>query len=161
MPIMQIHTLILGIAMLSVACTPKSVNAPEDNTPDIEAITAVSRARAEAFNQQDSYEIARHFTEDAVLMAPGKPAMRGRDSVQAYYQSIFDDYEPELDSRYEEVEVLGDLAYGCGVATVKLTPEKGGEPVVSTAKYLNILWRQPDGTWKTTHDIWNSNEIIE
>jgi ketosteroid isomerase-like protein len=29
---------------------------------------------------------------------------------------------------------------------------------VSTAKYLNILEKQSDGTWKTTHDIWNGNE---
>jgi ketosteroid isomerase-like protein len=30
--------------------------------------------------------------------------------------------------------------------------------LVSTAKYLNILKKQADGSWKTTHDIWNSNE---
>ena len=30
--------------------------------------------------------------------------------------------------------------------------------MTSTSKYLNILERQADGTWKTTHDIWNANE---
>lgn len=129
---------------------------PGSEAEHVEAITAVSEARADAFNNSDAEEISRYFTEDALLMPPGKPVMRGRDSVKAYYQSIFDKYEPELTiSRYEEVRVSGDLAYGRGIARVALTPIQGGEPLVSTSTYLNILELQPDGTWKTTHDIWN------
>jgi len=29
--------------------------------------------------------------------------------------------------------------------------------MLSISKYLNILERQPDASWKTTHDIWNDN----
>ena len=78
--------------------------------------------------------------------------------MQAYYQSIFDAYTPGLNSHYDEVEVSGDMAYGIGYAEVLLTPRQGGQPAKSTAKYINILKRQADGSWKTTHDIWNSNE---
>ncbi|WP_370752738.1 YybH family protein [Foetidibacter luteolus] len=63
-----------------------------------------------------------------------------------------------MESHYDEVNVSGNLAYGRGYAKVTLIPKKGGAPVVSTAKYLNILKKQPGGEWKTTHDIWNSNE---
>lgn len=125
---------------------------------DIAAITAVSEARAQAFNESDAQGIAIHFTEDAILMAPGDPAMRGREAVAAYYQSIFDEYEPVLESYYEEVEVSGDMAYGRGEAKVTLTPKDGGPTTTSTSKYLNILQRQPDGSWQTTHDVWNGNE---
>jgi uncharacterized protein (TIGR02246 family) len=125
---------------------------------DVASIRAVSDARAEAFRQGDSAGIAVHFTEDGLLMAPGSPAQRGRDAVRAYYQSIFDAYEAGLESGYDEVEVSGDLAVGRGFAKVTLKPRAGGETVVSTAKYLNVLRRQPDGSWKTTHDIWNGNE---
>ena len=121
-------------------------------------ITKISEARAKAFNKGNAAAIAVHFTEDALLMAPGKPAARGRVAVQSYYQSIFDQYSTQLESRYEEVEVSCNLAYGRGFAKVTLIPKKGGEPVISTAKYLNILKKQPDGSWKTTHDIWNGNE---
>ena len=91
-------------------------------------------------------------------MAPGKPALQGRAAVQAYYQSVFDEYTTQLESHYEEVEVSGGLAYGRGSAKVTLLPKKGGTPVVSTAKYLNILKRQANGLWKKTHDVWNGNE---
>ena len=120
-------------------------------------IAEVSEARAKAFNEENAAAIAMHFTEDALLMAPGNPAARGRAAVQAYYKSIFEDYTTQLESHYEEVEVSGNLAYGRGFAKVTLVPKKGGAPLVSTAKYLNILKKQPDGVWRTTHDIWNGN----
>jgi uncharacterized protein (TIGR02246 family) len=128
---------------------------------DITAIEAMSKARAVAFNEGNAADIAIHFTEDAILMAPGQPASQGKEAVQAYYQSIFDTYQTSLTSYYDEVKVDGDLAYGRGFAEVVLTPKAGGEPVTSTAKYLNILQRQPDGSWKTTHDIWNGNETTQ
>jgi uncharacterized protein (TIGR02246 family) len=123
----------------------------------VRKIEQVSAARADAFNNGNAEAIATHFTEDAILMPPGQPADTGRAAVEAYYQSIFDVYETELSSRYVDVEVSGDLAYGRGIATATLTPKDGGESVTSTSKYLNILERQSDGTWKTTHDIWNAN----
>jgi ketosteroid isomerase-like protein len=77
--------------------------------------------------------------------------------VKAYYQLVFDRYETALESGYEDVRVDGDLAYGRGFARVTLKDRVTGEVTVSTAKYLNILERQSDGSWKTTHDIWNGN----
>jgi uncharacterized protein (TIGR02246 family) len=126
---------------------------------DIASITAVSKARADAFNQGNAAGIAVHFTDDAFLMAPGKPTQTGKAAVQSYYQHVFDEYETGLKSYYEEVKVSGDLAYGKGFAEVVLTPRRGGQVLKSTTKYINILKRQADGTWKNTHDIWNDNEL--
>jgi uncharacterized protein (TIGR02246 family) len=142
------------VAVLACGSQPPRPSVEEDT----QAITAVSDARAQAFNNSDADGIAVHFTDDGLLMAPGKPATSGRQAVRAYYQSIFDEYVPELESHYEEVRVSGDLAYGRGFAKVRLTPKAGGDTVVSTSKYLNILQRQADGSWKTTHDVWNNNE---
>lgn len=154
----KISSAILFLTLLTVGCNPgQKESLQTDTTADEQAITAVSAARALAFNESNARGIAEHFTDDAILMAPGKPATVGRDSVRAYYQAIFDAYQPALKSHYEEVAVSGDLAYGRGEATVTLTPKDGGAPVTSTAKYLNILQKQPDGSWKTTHDVWNSN----
>ncbi|MFW5760522.1 MAG: YybH family protein [Cyclobacteriaceae bacterium] len=125
---------------------------------EIEAIKAVSNARAEAFNQGNAAGIAEYFTEDAILMPPNQPSMVGRDAVADYYQSIFDEFHTELESGYKEVEVSGDMAYGRGYAKVKLSPKSGGEVVESESEYINILKKQPDNSWKTTHDIWNSSE---
>jgi len=117
----------------------------------------VSAERARAFNNSNASGIARHFTNDAILMAPDTPAQTGRKAVEEYYQSIFDEFEPQLESRYVEIDLSGDLAYGRGIAKVTLISKTSGDTLTSTAKYVNILKRQSDGSWKTTHDIWNSN----
>ncbi len=143
------------IVLLLASCKPNTDQSTENEKM---RITEISKARAKAFNEGNAAAIAIHFTEDALLMAPGKPAAKGRAAIQTYYQSVFDEYNTQLESGYEDVEVSGNLAYGRGFAKVTLVPKKGGTPLVSTAKYLNILKKQPDGLWKTTHDIWNGNE---
>ncbi|MDN3667979.1 SgcJ/EcaC family oxidoreductase [Echinicola jeungdonensis] len=129
----------------------------DTTSADIESIKSMSKARAKAFNEGDAKKITSYFTEDAVLMAPGTPPMTGPEAVEAYYQAIFDQYETRLNSYYNEVKVSGDLAYGRGTAEVILIPKNGDTIMTSTSKYLNILQKQPNGEWRTTHDIWNEN----
>jgi uncharacterized protein (TIGR02246 family) len=143
--------LLVFISALVVGCRHYSKD-------DINAIRKLSRARAEAFNNGDAAGIAVHFTENAILMPPGKASMTGREAVEGYYQSIFDEYHTDLFSEYREVWVEGDLAYGRGYARVKLIPQRGGDTIFSESEYINILKRQPDGKWMTTHDIWNSTD---
>lgn len=130
----------------------------QDEASDISRIEALSAARAKAFNEGNANAIAIAFTENGVLMAPGSRSTTGREAVRIYYQGIFDQYKTFLESGYDDVKVSGDLAYGVGFAEVRLVPHAGGDTLVSSAKYINILQRQNDGSWLTTHDIWNANE---
>ena len=143
--------LILGLACCDKAGVP-------DEASDISEIKALSATRAKAFNEGNADVIAAAFAESGILMAPDMTSMTGREAVRGYYQRIFDQYKTFLESGYEEVRVSGNLAYGVGYAKVKLVPHNGGDTLVSTAKYINILQRQDDGSWLTTHDIWNANE---
>jgi uncharacterized protein (TIGR02246 family) len=148
-------TILMLIALGVAGCVAQT---DHDYARDIAEIKALSAARAKAFNEGNSDVIAEAFSEEGLLMAPGTGSATGRDAVRNYYQEIFDQYKCFLESGYEEVKVSGDLAYGVGNARVKLVPHGGGDTLVSSAKYINILQRQKDGTWLTTHDIWNSNE---
>jgi uncharacterized protein (TIGR02246 family) len=129
----------------------------EENKDDVSSITAMSNDRANAFNKGDAAAIAGHFTDDGILMAPDFPVSQGRAGVEDYYGKIFSAYETSLESYYEEVEVSGNLAYGRGEAKVRLIDKSNGDTTYSSSKYLNILKKQTDGSWKTTHDIWNDN----
>ncbi len=148
-------TLLIALVLLNVAGDPHPV---QDTTDDISKIKALSAARAKAFNEGEANVIAMAFTEEGVLMAPTTKSTTGREAVRAYYQGIFDQYKTFLESGYEDVHVSGDLAYGVGFAKVKLVPHRGGDTLFSTAKYINIIERQLDGSWLTTHDIWNGND---
>lgn len=149
--------LIPSVMLLITVMSCKSDLNPSQKQ-DILEIKAMSQARADAFNAGDAAAIAAHFTTDAVLMAPNTPKKIGPEAVEAYYQEIFDNYRTGLESGYDAVRVDGDLAFGRGFAKVTLFSKTTGDTTYATSKYLNILERQPDGSWKTTHDIWNANE---
>lgn len=147
-----------ALILMTIFSTQCSKQMEHNESADIASITALSASRAKAFNEGNADVIAAAFTETGLLMAPGTKSTTGREAVRGYYQQIFDQYQTFLESGYENVKVSGDLGYGVGFAKVKLVPRNGGDTLVSTSKYINILERQPDGSWLTTHDIWNGNE---
>jgi uncharacterized protein (TIGR02246 family) len=146
------------LLITGLACCNRAAQSVQNEDDEMAKIKALSASRAKAFNEGNADVIAAAFTESGALMAPDVGSTMGRDAVREYYQKIFDQYKAFLESGYDEVKVSGDLAYGVGFAKVKLVPHGGGDTLVSTAKYVNILQRQNDGSWLTTHDIWNSNE---
>ena len=148
------YSTLLACCLLVLSCRPTD---DDRRARDAEDIKRISAERAKAFNEGDAAGIARHFSEKCFLMAPGGQTKTDPAQVKAYYQAIFDRYQTGLESGYEDVKVDGDLAYGRGFAKVRLKDKSTGEETSTTAKYLNILERQPDGTWKTTHDVWNDN----
>ena len=56
-----------------------------------------------------------------------------------------------------EVVVDGDLAVIWSNYTGTLTPRDQGEPIENNGKWLKVLKRQPDGSWKFSRNIWNSD----
>ena len=150
--------LVITMTVLTIILAGCDKRGEQSDAHDIAEIKALSAKRAKAFSEGNAHVIAAAFTETGTLMAPGIRSTTGREAVRKYYQGIFHEYKTFLESGYEEVRVSGDLAYGIGFAKVKLVPHRGGDTLVSTAKYINILERQDDGSWLTTHDIWNANE---
>ena len=57
-----------------------------------------------------------------------------------------------------DVEGRGDLAYLTGTIRQTLTAKKpGAKPVPYDGKYVTVLKKQPDGSWKIVLDMWNEN----
>ena len=51
----------------------------------------------------------------------------------------------------------GDLAVEPYAGTATFTPKAGGESMQEAVKGLHIYRRQADGSWKMTHDVWNTD----
>ena len=58
----------------------------------------------------------------------------------------------------EEIEVAGDWAFSRGTYTFTGTKKAGGKPIQIIGKFIHILKRQPDGSWKLTRDCWNHDK---
>jgi ketosteroid isomerase-like protein len=57
------------------------------------------------------------------------------------------------------VEGGGDVAMAVGTYKMSLTPKKAGAKPLPTeeGKYLEVLKRQDDGSWKLIYDMWSPN----
>ena len=56
-----------------------------------------------------------------------------------------------------EIVVTGPWAYSRGTYTQDLVPRTSGPAVHVDGKFLTILRKQPDGSWKIFRDCFNSN----
>lgn len=106
----------------------------------------------EAFNRGDAAGCAAFFTEDVMLLPPDQPMIRGRKAFEETYKSRIEDNSGGTHTNeLVDFGVDGDLAYQIGTYAIADSdpPEKG--------KFVNILKRQSDGSWKVSVSIFNSD----
>ena len=144
---------------------------PADQQPNAEAKAAAMAAdRAaidklrsgyqSAFSSNDASAAAAYFTETAVSMPPNREALIGRQAITDDMVTMFEGMGAELTISSEEVEVAGDWAFDRGTYAMKLTPKGDGDPMEDKGKYIVILEKQADGSWKLAREVWNSDHPL-
>ena len=103
-----------------------------------------------AFNQGDAAGCAAFFTKDVMLLAPDQPMARGKKAFEEIYRSRMDQTSGGTHSnKLLAYGVEGDLAYQVGAYAIT------GTNPAEQGKFVNILRRQADGTWKVSVSIFN------
>jgi uncharacterized protein (TIGR02246 family) len=90
-------------------------------------------------------------------MPPGAPARIGIDEIRAGNEPTFDLFNWHIAIFPSEIRIINDHAYSHGEYEYALTPKEGGEKISGTGKFLTILARQTNGTWKIAVDCFNDN----
>ena len=143
------------------ACAPAAEEAEEEVTAteaDVEAINEVRDEWVAAFKTGDAAASVTAHAEDAMWMPPNEPVLSGKEAIISRNESMFDQYAmEEFSLSSEEVVVAGDWAFDRGTGKYTLTPRGEGEPIEDIPKYVAILKKQPDNSWKYARWIWNSN----
>jgi len=158
-------TALVAFALIVVACAsvteqPQPAAEPPSQAEDVAAIKAMPAKYEAAYNASDAAALAELHTEEAIRMPPNEPALVGKEAIQSWYQTRFDQFTPQVTVSHEEVEVAGDWAFARGSYTSTQTPKAGGEPVEDSGKFLTISKRQPDGSWKIYRTIYNSDNPL-
>lgn len=122
---------------------------------DREAVAAIESNINAAYARGDADGVAAQYTEDAVLLGPGKPATVGRRAIAENFRPFFAAFRGELSQEIEEIEVLGDQAWMRGKIHIKITAKKGSAKGEFRGKYIAIARRCPDGVWRFARDIYN------
>jgi len=125
---------------------------------DIAAIHELYDQWCIAANADDLDLFISLWAEDAVLMNQDTPAIFGKEQIRAHYRILFEQFNIAVAIYGEtEVQVSGDLAFSRGTGTMSLTPKGEGPKTFADAKWIDILKKQADGTWKVYCDCVTNN----
>ena len=122
------------------------------------AIDEADAAFLEAFNAGDAASVAALYTEDAVVMPPGQPAVKGRSNIEATMaEMLAAGGGPQLSVESKTVELMMSPGVGhTAVATGSWTMNAADGSHLDHGKAM-VVWRQTDDGWKMSHDMWNSD----
>lgn len=151
--------LVFGLNVCAPAVEP-SEGVPEEvatTEADAAAMESLRAKYVAAYNAEDVDGLVSLFTDDAIRMLPDEPAISGAEELRADFGRRFEETDAEVSVATDEIEVAGDWAFTCGTFSVTATPAAGGEPMQYTGKWINIMQRQVDDSWKISHNIYNSD----
>ena len=119
-------------------------------------IRNVTKKFAEAYNRGDISAAVEFYTTDAKFLHPNADIIKGKEAIKEFFQAGRALGLLRIHFTSEEIGYDGSLAYERGVINMDIEPE-GGQAMIDRGKYLVIMKRLVDGTWKVAVDIWNSD----
>jgi uncharacterized protein (TIGR02246 family) len=157
------YVMVLACLLLLGACgrlaqdEPEAAAQSDHRAADVAAIRRLAEEWERAWEAGDADAIVDLYADDPILMPQHCPAVVGRDAIDALYRSVLDEYAVEGDGEVLEIEVAGDWAFYRSTYTLTAVPHAGGEVLSDTGKCIFILRRQPEGPWKVSRLIVNSD----
>jgi uncharacterized protein (TIGR02246 family) len=163
---MRLAVIAFILFALSAAVAPQARRARPSAPPpqhsleqDQKAIAELQQHDIEANIAVDTDKILALRTDDVVYVVPGRAPLVGQDAVRKYLEEIRRQLANwdmvGYEENWQEVQVVGDFAIQWG--TVNIRAQKEGERAESAAvrNVMQVLRRQPDGSWKISRAIWN------
>lgn len=123
------------------------------STSDISAIRAAERALAQAFESPDLTAWVDSYTDDAIFVGPGVPAIEGRDALLAAAPQIS---ISSMEIAAESTLGAGDFAATLGRATWVSGPKGSDAPRVRR-RFLMVWRREGDGAWRIAREMLNED----
>jgi ketosteroid isomerase-like protein len=167
------HSTRLGLAALlalAIACQPAPKTESETmggeaaaasaglSAEDEAAVRAVDTEWSKAASAGDGNAIGALYASNATLLPPMEPGVEG-EAAKKYWVDFSNAFSGPAELTTTRVEGRGDLAYSVGTYRMTLTPKKAGAKPFPTeeGKYLTVLKKQADGSWKLLYDMWSPN----
>ncbi len=123
------------------------------SSSDIAAIRAAENALARAFEDPDPTAWVYGYTDDAIFVGPGAPAVQGRAALLAVAPQV----------AISSMEIVADSTIGAGsfaATTGRVTWVSGqrdsGAPT-TRRRFLMVWRRDPDGRWRIARELLNED----
>jgi ketosteroid isomerase-like protein len=94
-------------------------------------------------------------------MEPDLITIIGKEDMRERFRHLWDQADLKMVRLGEtEIQACGDQAFARGVVTLSATPNEGGPTTHIDIKFLDVLKKQADGSWKIYIDCWNTNPMV-
>jgi ketosteroid isomerase-like protein len=124
---------------------------------------SIERTTAEllaAVNASDADRCSAVWAVRGVLMPPHHPAVPGHQAIVQYFRTLFSRRKFSFTFTSSQIHLVGDTALERVTYRAIIWPGDDAPPIEDVGKGLHVYERQPNGSWKLTHDIWNSDQPV-
>lgn len=108
----------------------------------------------DAFNRGDAAAVAACYKDDAMVLPPTHNVISGAQQIKDFWASVIGAGFGQHTIEVIDVQKQGDAAWLAGKWTA-VGQAKDGSQQSYGGSLVNILERQPDGSWKSRLHIWN------
>lgn len=158
------RVLFLFCSVISMAACRGGSERPSGDGParlsasDIAGIQGADSTFVAAANAGNLDALAAVYASDAVLLPPNRPPQKGREAIRNFWGGFLKAYTVRFEIGSHTIEGRGDLAYNVGHYKFTAVPKEKANPgVADEGKFVEILKKQPDGSWKYLVDMYSSN----
>jgi len=152
---MRVGTGAVAVALLAVGVTACG-GASDPDEAGAAVAAADSAFEAAAARGEDLDEIASYLAEDAVMIPPNEPPVRGRDAIRRYMAEGY--RTPGFSVGWERLDVRvapsGDVAYVM-LANRFSAEDEEGEIVRFRGRGVTVWERGDGGEWRVVIYVWN------
>ena len=137
---------VVGLAVLAAGCGA-SVNVEQERNN----LLALDREWSQT--TKDAKTFLSYFASDATAYAPGMPAVSGTEAIGRTWAGMISapGFALSWTPTKADVSSSGDLGSTAGTYEMSM----GG--ATDKGKYVSVWKKQPDGAWKVSDDIFNSD----
>jgi uncharacterized protein (TIGR02246 family) len=153
---MQTNAKSLFVLMVLTLQAPLQAVAAEKAQPD-PAIEKIANAYLKAILAGDAAAVGATYRDDAVLMPPCWPPLKGRAAIEQYYRGLFEGSRKITEFMFPHLETAasGEIGFAIGAYKQRLL-SKSGEPTEDSGNFVVIVKRDA-GVWKAACMIYNTD----
>lgn len=133
---------------------PAPTSFTEAEAAAVVAAHEASEALAKVPNPDWAAFVEAYYAPDAIVLQPNGPAVVGREAIQAWFAG----FPPasKWETKVVSIAGAGDHAVIHTTYDMVMNPPDAA-PVPDQGKSVVVKRRQPDGSWKTTIDMFSSD----
>lgn len=127
---------------------------------DVYAINVAKTEFREAYNTGNVERLLAILDGDLIDLSNGRCSgygEGGKAALRSYLRDLFAKFDARMVAIVIEIKVMGDLAVDYGWHELALTPKRGGEPIRTRTRYVDVWKKNKAGDWKLAIFIDNAD----